>query len=44
VRVVGDAAVPDDWQPLDDGWQSPTLGDGWVLEAGPAARVAITEP
>jgi hypothetical protein len=44
VRVVGDAAVPDDWQRLDDGWQSPTLGDGWVITAGPGTRVAITGP
>ncbi len=41
VRIVGSAIVPDDWVAVDDGWQAPVEGEGWVIEVVAGGSVAV---
>ncbi|MCI0679374.1 MAG: hypothetical protein L0Z63_10090, partial [Actinobacteria bacterium] len=43
-RLVGQATVPGDWIADDEGWRSPVVGRGWVVEAGGGARVVVEQP
>lgn len=40
-RVVGQAAVPADWVEVDDGFESPVPGTGWVISVGQAASLRV---
>ena len=42
-RVVGEAFVPQSWDPLSDGAKSPTAGDGWVISVPVGSTVTVTE-
>jgi hypothetical protein len=42
-RVVGEAVVPSGWTVTDDGYASPTSGDGWVLSAGEGSSLTVTD-
>jgi hypothetical protein len=42
-RVIGDATVPADWTATDDGYRSPTAGEGWVISVGEGSSLAVTE-
>jgi hypothetical protein len=41
VRVVGEAIVPEAWEQLADGWQSPFDGEGWVITVASGSRVVV---
>lgn len=41
-EVVGEAVVPADWSPTDDGYQSPGGGGGWVITVEPGSVVSVT--
>jgi hypothetical protein len=41
IRIVGQAAVPSDWETLSDGSRSPTPGEGWLVSAGPDASLTV---
>jgi hypothetical protein len=41
-RVVGQAAVPEDWVQTADGWTSPSGGGGWVISVSEGATLEIT--
>jgi hypothetical protein len=43
VRVVGDAVVPSGWTLTDDGYVSPTSGEGWVISAGEGSSLTVRE-
>lgn len=43
IRVVGPAEVPSGWIPSDDGYSSPTEGQGWVIAISEGSLVRITE-
>jgi hypothetical protein len=40
-RVVGQATVPTDWVQVDDGFESPVPGRGWVISVGQGASLSI---
>jgi hypothetical protein len=40
-RVVGQAAVPADWVEVDDGFQSPVPGMGWVISVGQETSLRV---
>jgi len=40
-RVVGQATVPADWVEVDDGFESPVPGTGWVISVGQAASLRV---
>lgn len=42
VRVVGEALVPADWSPTDDGYQSPGGDGGWLITIEPGSVVSLT--
>ena len=42
-RVVGEAVVPAGWIPGDDGFASPTPGDGWVISVGEGSSLTVRE-
>ncbi len=41
-RVVGDAIVPAGWTTSDDGFRSPTPGEGWVISVGEGSSLTIS--
>jgi hypothetical protein len=41
-RVVGDAVVPADWSPTDDGYRSPGGEGGWLITIAPGSVVSVT--
>lgn len=41
-RVVGEALVPADWSPTEDGYQSPGSGRGWLITVEPGSVVSVT--
>jgi hypothetical protein len=41
-RVVGEAVVPADWSPTDDGYRSPGSGPGWLITVEPGSVVSVT--
>jgi hypothetical protein len=43
VRVVGAATVPDNWLVDEQGSESPTPGDGWVISLGGDSSLTVTE-
>lgn len=41
-RVVGDAIVPSGWTTSDDGFRSPTPGEGWVISVGEGSSLTVS--
>lgn len=41
VRVVGQAAVPENWVQTADGWSTPDQGPGWVVNVTAGSTVVI---
>jgi hypothetical protein len=42
-RVVGEATVPPGWTASEEGYESPTPGEGWVISVGEGATLAVRE-
>jgi hypothetical protein len=42
-RVVGDAVVPEGWIAAEDGFESPTPGEGWVISVGQGSSLTVRE-
>jgi hypothetical protein len=42
-RVVGDATVPAGWTASQDGYESPTPGEGWVISVGEGSSLTVGE-
>jgi hypothetical protein len=40
-RVVGQATVPADWIEVDDGFESPIAGTGWVISVGQETSLRV---